>query len=160
MSLCPCGSKQPFEDCCAPFLGGNPAPTAEALMRSRYTACVKGDIDYIERTCAKAAREEFNRAEIEKYIDEMTWQRLDVLHVSKGGVEDESGVVDFAFHMEHKGKAYAQREIATFERIDGIWYYTNSEFNPREEPARSEKIGRNDPCSCGSGQKFKKCCGK
>lgn len=159
MMPCPCGSGQTFEDCCAPLLAGSPATTAEALMRSRYTAYVKGDVDYIERTCAKTAREEFNRPEVARYIDEMDWQGLDILRVTDGGVEDERGVVDFAFRLKHKDKAYTQREIATFERIEGHWYYTDSEFNPKEEPVRSAKIGRNDPCPCGSEKKYKKCCG-
>jgi len=160
MILCPCGSKKSFEDCCGPILAGEPAPTAEALMRSRYTACANGHIDHIERSCAKEAREEFNREEIERYLDEMTWHGLEVLSVRDGGSEDESGCVDFVFHMEHNGKSYTQREIATFERINGLWYYTGGEVNPRSEPARCEKIGRNDPCSCGSGKKSKKCCGR
>jgi SEC-C motif-containing protein len=128
-------------------------------MRSRYTAFVKRDIDYIERTCAKAAREEFNRAEIESHIDGMHLQGMEILQVTAGGEGDEQGTVDFIFHLEHEGKPYAQREIASFERIEGKWYYTDSVFNPKEEPARVERIGRNDPCSCGSGKKFKKCCG-
>ncbi len=31
---------------------------------------------------------------------------------------------------------------------------------PKQEPIRVQKIGRNDPCPCGSGKKYKKCCGK
>jgi len=30
----------------------------------------------------------------------------------------------------------------------------------KKEPARSQKVGRNEPCPCGSGKKYKKCCGK
>lgn len=116
--------------------------------------------DYIERTCAKAALDEFNRPDVEQYIGEMAWQGLEILRVTEGGEGDDRGIVDFVFHLKHKGKDYAQREIATFERRDGLWYYTDSEFNPKDEPVRCEKIGRNDPCSCGSGKKFKKCCGK
>ncbi len=32
-------------------------------------------------------------------------------------------------------------------------------LNPQPQPQKSEKIGRNAPCPCGSGKKFKKCCG-
>jgi SEC-C motif-containing protein len=128
-------------------------------MRSRYTAFVRGDLDYIERTSAKEALAEFNRVEIESYVGDINWCGLDIASVSQGGAGDDSGVIDFTFHSQHKGEDYAQREIASFERIDGHWFYTNSIFNPKDEPARVEKIGRNDPCSCGSGKKFKKCCG-
>jgi SEC-C motif-containing protein len=128
-------------------------------MRSRYTAYVTGNIDYIEQTCARNAREEFNCPEVERYIDEMDWQGLDILRVTEGGAEDERGFVDFAFHLKHKGKPYTQREIATFERIDGRWYYTDSEVNPKGKTVHAEKIGRNDPCPCGSEKKYKKCCG-
>jgi len=128
-------------------------------MRSRYTAYVKGNIDYIEQTCAKDALEVFNRLEVERYIDEMDWQGLDILRVTEGGVEDAHGLVDFAFHLKHKDKPYTQREIASFERIEGRWYYTDSEFNPKGETVHCEKVGRNDPCPCGSAKKYKKCCG-
>ena len=38
MTACPCGSGTAYGACCGPLHDGAPAPTAEALMRSRYTA--------------------------------------------------------------------------------------------------------------------------
>lgn len=34
------------------------------------------------------------------------------------------------------------------------------EYNKSKTYVNENKIGRNDPCSCGSGKKYKKCCGK
>ena len=40
--------------------------------------------------------------------------------------------------------------------------YAGGEEQPKKQPIRRKtpKIGRNDPCPCGSGKKYKKCCGR
>ncbi|WP_279483989.1 SEC-C metal-binding domain-containing protein, partial [Aureimonas sp. SK2] len=63
------------------------------------------------------------------------------------------------FRYRLEGRDHVQREIATFRQIDGRWFYDTSEINPKSSPVKVERIGRNDPCSCGSGKKHKKCCG-
>ncbi len=159
MSLCPCGSSKTLDQCCGPFLAGKAAPTAEALMRSRYTAYATGNIDYIARTCCEEERKTFNRKEAEAVIDEITWQGLEIARVVDGGEKDQTGIVDFTFCFTQNNQPHVQREIASFCRENGAWVYQSSEVNPKSEPERVEKIGRNDPCTCGSGKKFKKCCG-
>ncbi|WP_211230863.1 YchJ family protein [Chitinilyticum aquatile] len=66
MSACPCGSKLEYAVCCGPIIAGAPAPSAEALMRSRYAAFVLGELDHVERTHAPEVRDDFNRAEAER----------------------------------------------------------------------------------------------
>lgn len=39
-------------------------------------------------------------------------------------------------------------------------YYQNNRTPPYQDTRKRNKIGRNDPCPCGSGLKFKRCCGK
>ncbi|HBM90951.1 MAG TPA: hypothetical protein DD400_03620 [Rhodospirillaceae bacterium] len=159
MSMCVCGSGLPFDQCCSPILEGHPAPTAEALMRSRYAAYVLGKIDHLARTCTPSEREKFDRAEAQQIVKETKWLGLDICRVEGGGEKDQTGKIDLLFRFSQKDAAYAQRELALFSREEGIWFYAGSEINPKVEPQRVTKIGRNDPCSCGSGKKYKKCCG-
>ena len=65
MTQCPCGSGQDLDRCCAPYIDGNPAPTAEALLRSRYTAYVLGNVDYIAHTMSMDIRDTFDQIEAE-----------------------------------------------------------------------------------------------
>ncbi len=159
ISMCVCGSGLPFDQCCCPILEGHPALTAEALMRSRYTAYVLGKIDYIESSCTSQERAKFDRPEAQQIVKETKWLGLEVRHVEGGGKDDQTGKIELVFRFNHKGEAYAQRELALFSREKGQWLYAGGEINPKEPPQRVTKIGRNDPCSCGSGKKYKKCCG-
>ncbi|AIB13036.1 hypothetical protein Sp245p_00805 [Azospirillum baldaniorum] len=156
-SACPCCSGLSFETCCGPILAGAPAATAEALMRSRYTAFVRHDLDHVERTHAPEIREDFNRAEAERVADECDWQRLDVLRATEEGDE---GTVEFLIQFRRDGQDMRHHERASFRRIDGQWFYSAGEVNPKGEPRRVVKVGRNEPCPCGSGKKFKACCGR
>lgn len=158
---CPCGSGRPFPQCCAPLLAGTAAPpTAEALMRSRYTAYVRGDLDYIERTHAPEAKGDFNRPQAEDIARRVRWLGLDVRETIAGGVDDTTGTVEFTARFRKDGFDHVHRERAHFRRDGDRWLYLDGEFNPRGAPRRVEKVGRNQPCPCGSGRKFKQCCGK
>ncbi|TCT20242.1 YchJ family protein [Thiobaca trueperi] len=159
MSVCVCGSGLEFAACCEPILAGQPAPTAEALMRSRYAAYAVGNLDHLERTATSEAREAFNRADAEQVADETTWLGLEIRQVVDGGVEDETGQVEFVFRYRLQGRKMMQHELADFRREDGLWLYQGSQMNPKSPPVRVSKVNRNDPCACGSGKKAKKCCG-
>lgn len=160
MSLCPCCSGLKSEDCCAPLHAGKPAPTALALMRARYAAYVTGNIDYVEATCTPELRAEFNRLDAERYSEEAEWQGLKILRVVGGEADDQTGQVEFMTQYKHQGQPLTQYELAGFTRIDGQWLYSSYELNPKKTPVVNvDKIGRNDPCPCGSEKKYKKCCG-
>jgi SEC-C motif-containing protein len=157
MTLCPCGSGRGLEACCAPILAGAPAPSPEALMRSRYTAFTQADLDYLETTLAPEAREDYDRSETETWVKDAKWHGLEV---RSGGEEGDQGSVEFVARYTINGKAFAHHELASFRKHDGRWAYVDGTMNPRP-PQRivDHKAGRNDPCPCGSGKKFKKCCG-
>lgn len=160
MSLCVCGSNLKNENCCAPLHAGAKAPTALALMRARYSAYASGNIDFVERTCTRELREEFNRLDAERYAEEAEWLGLKILRAVDGSESDETGQVEFMTHYRHQGQILHQHELASFQRIDGEWLYSAYEINPKKTPVVNEnKIGRNDPCPCGSEKKYKKCCG-
>jgi len=159
-NLCPCCSGLDKDDCCAPFLAGTPAPTALALMRSRYTAYATGYIDYIKETCSPALQADFSRAETESFSKNVSWQGLDILRVAEGGTEDCTGQVEFIARYAYQGKNHTLHELSDFTKIDGHWFYSGGIIHPQAETTtRAVKTGRNDPCPCGSGKKFKKCCG-
>jgi SEC-C motif-containing protein len=141
--------------------GTKPAPTAEALMRARYTAYVRGEVDFLGTSLAPSEREGFNRETAKQWSDLATWQGLEVLRTEGGGEDDDAGVVEFVARYRMQDKDVNHHEVATFRREDGVWYFVDGE-TPKAQPYRrpSPKVGMNDPCPCGSGKKFKKCCGK
>lgn len=153
---CPCGSGKMLAACCGPVLQGAPAATPEALMRSRYSAYVLGNLDHIERTNGAEVRDDFNRAEAERTVQEVVWQGLDVMASSEDG---DIGTVEFYVRFSRDGQDLAQHELSDFRREDGHWLYVGGKVGPKPPPRRVVKIGRNDPCPCGSGKKYKKCCG-
>jgi SEC-C motif-containing protein len=159
MTDCPCGSRRAFSACCQPCLAGEPAPTAEALMRSRYSAYVLGNFDHIERSCTGPAAVAFNRAEAERSQLGTLWLGLNVLKTHKGRETDSEGTVTFEFRYRQNGQDHAQRDVSSFRRIDGAWFYHDSDLSQTPSSLQAARVGRNDPCPCGSGMKYKKCHG-
>ena len=160
-NLCPCGSKMNFEDCCGPYLmGDKDPPTAEALMRSRYTAYAMGSIDYLYKTSCSKVQKEFDADGCKKWSESAEWTGMDVLRTEAGGENDEEGIVEFIANYKLKDKPVQHHETSQFARVNGKWRFIDGEI-AKQEPIRREapKVGRNDPCPCGSGKKYKKCCG-
>lgn len=152
-SLCPCGSGKEFGACCGRYIGGVPAPTAEALMRSRYTAYFLGDEAYLRHTWHSATRPE--SVDIQNGPE---WTGLEIRSTGAGGEPDEHGLVEFVARYVADGRPGALHESSRFLREDGRWVYVDGEIH--RSPGQGEKVGRNAPCPCGSGRKFKRCCGR
>jgi SEC-C motif domain protein len=128
-------------------------------MRSRYTAYARHAIDYLHATSGPAVRKEFDAAATRKWAESATWDGLEILGTEGGGEADAEGTVEFLARYTINGSICNHREIASFRRTDGRWIFEDGRvIGP--DPVRREapKIGRNDPCPCGSGRKFKKCC--
>jgi len=160
MDTCPCGSGRAYEECCGPYISGKAkAPTAEALMRSRYCAYVKGAVDYIVSTCLQDEKHDIDVEATKKWSQESKWRGLKILSTKKGGPTDTEGVVDFVATYDEDGLKEDYHEIAGFVKKDGAWLYSEGELIPTTVVRSEPKIGRNDPCPCGSGKKYKKCCG-
>jgi len=163
MTSCPCGSKKTFDACCGPLIAGARAPTAEALMRSRYVAFTRGNLDYIESTCTGPAALAFDRAEMARSLPGTEWLGLEIRETRGGQPEDQSGKVTFEVRHRHNGQVFTQLETSEFVRVDGAWRYAKGDVDLASQRAPSGHIGghigRNDPCPCGSGKKYKKCCG-
>ncbi|MDL2268808.1 YchJ family protein [Desulfosarcina sp. OttesenSCG-928-A07] len=161
MELCPCGSKKPYAECCGPLISGESfADTAEALMRARYTAHAKKIFDYVAETTLPENRQEKDVEETEVWSRKLDWQWLEIRRVEAGGPEDVIGTVEFVARYRKNGTAFDHLEQAEFVKQDGRWYFKDGMPPPPVQMVRQgPKLGRNDPCSCGSGKKFKKCCG-
>jgi SEC-C motif-containing protein len=160
MEYCPCGSEKPYENCCEPMISGRQAAgTAEALLRSRYSAFVKNQIQYIVDTIHPEKRKGFDVQSIEKWARESQWLRLEILDTEAGGEKDSDGKVEFIAHYIENGKEAEHHERAQFKKADDRWYFFDGSAPTAAPFVRpTPKIGRNDPCPCGSGKKFKKCC--
>jgi SEC-C motif-containing protein len=171
VAACPCGSGLDYNECCHPYISGEKLPpTAEALMRSRYSAYAKREVDYIVNTCSPNGKKEekIDVKETRAWAEKSTWLGLTIVNVDKGGADDEEGVVEFKALFEQDGARQTHHERAFFEKISekvagsiiDHWYYARGKMLI-ETVVRSEpKIGRNEPCPCGSGKKYKHCCGK
>lgn len=155
MNTCSCGSKKDFEGCCGPIISTGIASSPETLMRSRYTAFVLGKIDHLERTNAPEIRPDFNRAEAERTYAEVEWFGLTVHRASEN---ENTGKVEFSIRFRRNGRELTQYEISSFRREGGYWFYVGGQVSAKPPPKQVTKIGRNDPCPCGSGKKYKKCC--
>ncbi|MHA3701543.1 YchJ family protein [Jatrophihabitans sp. YIM 134969] len=123
---CPCGLDAPLEQCCGRYLGreGVAAPTAERLMRSRYSAFALGDLDHVQRTWHRSTRP------IALKDDPTTlWTGLEVLDSTAGGMFDPEGTVTFRAHFRRvgakgrTGPADSLHERSRFVREDGRWWY-------------------------------------
>ena len=156
-SPCPCGSGQLFGQCCEPvLLQQRPAADAEYLMRSRFTAHVVGDDQHLHRTYLETASKPFVAEAADMAV--VHWTRL-VIHAHEVGSRPEMAWVDFSAFYQDGGNELALHEKAEFRHISGQWFYARSvRIGPAPVKA-APKVGRNEPCSCGSGKKFKHCCG-
>ncbi len=123
-------------------------------MRSRYAAYVLENGEYLTRTWHPRTRPSDLGLD-----DGTTWHGLTVISTSAGGVDDGHGIVEFTARCRVNEIPGNLHEISEFVREGGRWYYLDGE-PPKQKPVKSgKKIGRNEPCPCGSGKKYKRCCG-
>lgn len=119
-------------------------------MRARYTAYVLGDVAFLRASWHPSTRP----AHIEPG-EGPAWLRLEVCATTVGHVDDDAGTVEFKAHYRDGARLGILHEVSRFVREDGHWYYLDGELRS----AATHKAGRNAPCPCGSGRKFKRCCG-
>jgi SEC-C motif-containing protein len=140
--------------------GAKKAPTAEALMRSRYTAYVKQAIDYIVDTCERTGDRDIDVEQTKAWSSKSEWLGLKVLSVTAGGPADSEGTVEFEANYVMDGLKDVHHEKAKFKKTGDAWLYVDGDIVPTTIVRSAPKVGRNDPCPCGSGKKYKHCCGK
>jgi SEC-C motif-containing protein len=159
---CVCGLGESTQTHCLPFIKGEKLPpTAEALMRSRYSAYVLGEIDYVLSTHTPEAAKDVDRASTEAWSKNSNWLGLEIVSTEAGAPDDSKGSVEFIARYKVKGMNVQHHERAEFEKRDGKWLYTEGkEISPPPIKREGPRVGRNDPCPCGSGKKYKKCHGQ
>ncbi len=121
---CPCGSNKPYETCCGIFHKGetNP-PTAEALMRSRYSAFAKQEITYLKETTWPPYQKHFDEAGYLARAQNSIWLGLEILDSKDGKESDTKDTVTFIAKSMLNGELIEQREKSLFKKKNGIWYY-------------------------------------
>jgi SEC-C motif-containing protein len=159
---CVCGIGETTEAHCLPLIKGEKMPdTAEALMRSRYAAYVLGEIDYVLSTHTPDASKDVDRDSTEAWSKNSQWLGLEVVSTDAGSASDERGAVEFIARYKVKGLNVQHHELAEFVKVDGRWLYKDGkEISPPPVKREGPRVGRNDPCPCGSGKKYKKCHGQ
>lgn len=122
-SPCHCGHSAGYADCCGRFIGGGlDAPTAEQLMRSRYSAFVEGDEDYLLATWHPDTRPSRVRLD-----PAQRWLGLSIKSTESGQEADDTGTVEFVARYKVQGRGHRLHEVSRFEKIDGRWYYLKGE---------------------------------
>ncbi len=160
MNSCPCGSGSDYVACCEPIITGKkPAETAEQLMRARYTAHVKVEVDFLFDSTHPEYRKDYDHEGTKVWSENSEWHGLEIVETALGGSEDKEGEVTFVARFRDKEGLRSHHERGEFKRKRGRWLFTEGTMI-KPKPVTANKVGRNDPCSCGSGQKYKKCCGK
>jgi SEC-C motif-containing protein len=156
---CPCGSGAPFATCCEPIINGTrESETAEELMRARYSAFVTHAIDFIVASTHSRTRKEIDLTFIREWSETSTWRGLKILEVKQ--VNENKAFVSFEAQFAQSGEDHRHREKSLFERENGEWrFVTGDELKNPTVRYETPRPGRNDPCPCGSGKKYKKCHG-
>ena len=148
-ALCPCQSSLSYEDCCGRFHSGNMFPeTAEQLMRSRYSAFVLKNIPYIVQTTVPSQQTLLDEKALQDWADETQWLGLEIVKTET--LTKIQSAVEFKAHFQGSEQPQVHHEHSLFVKIDGRWYFVDPTV-----PLPSNK----QPCVCGSGKKFKHCCG-
>ena len=171
MQLCPCrvspklaflATPIAYSDCCQPYhdaldknndkVNDIKAENAERLMRTRYSAFVLQKAEYIVKTTVLAQQALLDIKSIESWARETNWAGLEIVsHTAKIGKRHAQ--VEFkAFYTAQDGQQAAHHELSSFVQVDGRWYFL--------DPTVDMTISQKHPCLCGSGEKFKRCCGE
>ena len=160
--LCPCKSGKTFGECCGPIIAGTTkADCPEALMRARYSSYVTGDIDFLKSSATAAVQAEFDENASRAWSKAAEWHGLEIIKTEGGGAKDKTGMVEFRALYTANNEFCNHHEVSNFVKEKDGWKFADGELVGEKPIVREEpKVGRNDPCPCGSGKKYKKCCGR
>ena len=141
--------------CCGVFIEKKQTPqTPEQLMRSRYTAYSKANIDYIKNTMKGKPLAGFNELEAKTWALTVTWIGLKVI---QSYLETPTkGFVEFSVRLMEGNQLKTIHELSEFHLENNAWLYVDGE-NKQVPIKNKPKVARNSPCPCGSGKKFKNC---
>lgn len=150
---CLCNSNKNYVDCCHPFLHyKSDAPTALALMRSRYCAYIEKNVEYLLTTWHNSMLISTCYHSIKDSCEHLEWNKLIIIDPGKNSPNIEYDEVEFIAKYINKttGTTGTLHERSRFKKIEDKWYYLDGIY---------PSIKRNNQCPCGSVKKFKNCCG-
>lgn len=124
-------------------------------MRSRFAAFAMKNEAYLLETWDKS-----KRPPTVDFSEDVEWTRLEVLSKKKGEANDAKGVIEFKACYRQSDDEYAVKEISRFHKEQGRWYYLDGAVKSIAKVGQQSDTGKNAPCPCGSGKKYKRCCGK
>ena len=146
---CPCGVGE-YIHCCQPLHRGERcAETAEQLMRSRYSAFAKHEIDYIERTTALGQQTALDMSAIAAWSKANQWLKLEIVNCNEK-LDKTHAFVEFKAHYHDGKNTEIHHELSHFVKHEGQWYFL--------DPTTDQQITMKQACICGSAKKFKQCC--
>lgn len=120
---CFCGSENTFSNCCEPYIKEiKKAPTAEALMRSRYAAYATQEADYLMKTTHISTRKNHSKSDILEWSKSNNWLRLEILNATETTVEFK------AYFIDDSLQANVHHEKSAFKFEDGSWFYVDGKF--------------------------------
>jgi len=126
---CPCGGGK-YATCCEPYHRGAVAENAEKLMRARYSAFVKGELEFVHRTWDERTRPSL--ADLQR-DDDGKWLGLEVRrHEMQQGPQQDKATVEFIARYKVEGRAQRLHEISRFVREQGQWFYVDGSFPERK----------------------------
>jgi SEC-C motif domain protein len=122
-AFCYCGSAIPFQDCCGKYIDGtHKAPTALALMKSRYSSYVTHQVDYLWETTHSSQRKYYSKAEILNWATANEWQKLEIISSTENTVEFK------AYFLDENKQNQIHHEFSTFVKENGSWFYVSGKF--------------------------------
>ena len=152
--LCYCGSNVSYNSCCQPYHKGQRLPeSCEQLMRSRYSAFCSQELNYIQNSCVADLQTEQSPEQLRDFVNHVHFVALQVLPLPRLAQAVDEGYVHFQVWYLLGQHLLSFRELSCFVYQQGRWLYSSGDVSEQAP----QKIGRNDPCPCGSGRKFKSC---
>lgn len=121
---CPCGNLEPYKNCCQIYHKDIlKVETAEQLMRSRYTAFTKAMGNYLMNSHHSTTRPYSEKKSIVSWAKSVSWDRLEVLNITKGCRPDQMGTVEFKAHFIENNESHFIHENSQFVKENGVWMY-------------------------------------
>jgi SEC-C motif-containing protein len=121
VDICSCGNDQPYESCCRPFHWGEAQPeTPEALMRSRYSAFVHKEWDYLEETLDPQTLMDFDHAGNRAWGESVDLYKLEIVRAEQNA---NKGLVEFKAYFKQNNEEHIHHEVSKFRKQAGVWYF-------------------------------------
>ncbi|MDY5779447.1 MAG: YchJ family metal-binding protein [Succinivibrionaceae bacterium] len=125
---CFCGSRKPFSECCKPYLEGKKVldgDTPEYVLRSRFSACVLGDGEYMLKTWDENFRPKIKARFLGQEIKSQNYTKLEIVSITLDNSDRNKAQIEFFARFRQNRSLGYQHELSSFIKKDGVWYYTD-----------------------------------